>query len=435
MSYYVVKGGKSLSGSIETVSGKNATIALLFASLLLKGKTTLHDMTRVQEVHRVLELLESIGVSFIWKDETTLELDTSKKLSLDTIDKKACASGRISLLLMGALAKREKAFKLYRTSGCDLGKRTVNPHIFGMQKFGIEVEKKATYYNIKNTIVKGANIVMYESGDTTTENIIMAAVLAKGDTTIKFASANYMVQDLCHFLKKAGANISGIGTTTLHISGVKKLKDTVSYSVAPDPIDAMAWIALAITTKSPLTIKNCPLEFLELELEKLAVMGQEFNIKNKHSNKEGYLTVCDIQIIPSKLTALPDKICGRPFPGLNIDNLPFFAPIATQAEGKTLIHDWPYENRALYNLEFQKLGANVILLDPHRVIIEGPTPLKANEVIAPYAIRPAMSILIAMIAAKGTSILRNIYPIERAYDNLIERLQSIGVDIIKEEKI
>ncbi len=431
MAYYIVHGGKNISGSIATVSGKNATIALLFATLLIKGKTVLKDMTRVEEVHRVLELLMSIGVRFVWVDDTTLEIDTTKKLRLDAIDQKACASGRISLLLMGALAKREKNFNVYQTSGCHLGKRTVNPHIFALEKLGLVIERMPTHYTVSTPSLKGTTVVMYESGDTTTENVIMAAVFAKGTTTIKFASSNYMVQDLCYFLKKAGAKIEGIGTTTLTITGVSSLKKEVTYHVSPDPIDAMAWISLAITTKSTLTVTNCPLDFLELELEKLAVMGQQYTLTKKRKTKDGDMTICDITLTPSALTALPDKIYGRPFPGLNIDNLPFFAPIATQAEGKTLIHDWPYENRALYNLEFQKMGASVILLDPHRVIIEGPTKLFPAEIIAPNAIRPAMSLLIAMIAAKGTSMLRGVYPIERAYDNLIERLQSIGVDIVR----
>lgn len=431
MAYYEVHGGKRLSGTIQTGSGKNATIALLFAALLIKGKTVLKEMTKVQEVHRVLELLQSIGVQYTWLNDTTIEINTKGKLRLGDIDKKACASGRISVLLLGALAKREKSYTLYQPAGCNLGKRTINPHIFALEKLGISITPSGDHYNVETEKLKGTDVVMYESGDTTTENVIMAAVLAKGTTVIKFASSNYMVQDLCHFLKKAGANIDGIGTTTLTITGVAALHPQVEYSISPDPIDAMAWIALAITTQSTITITNCPLDFLELELEKLSVMGQKFILSNKRNAKDGKGVICDIQILPSTLVALPDKIYGRPFPGLNIDNLPFFAPIATRAKGKTLIHDWPYENRALYNLEFQKMGANVILLDPHRVIIEGPTQLTAAEIIAPNAIRPAMSILIAMIAAKGTSILRSIYPIERAYDNLIERLQSIGVDIVK----
>ncbi|MBT3419197.1 MAG: UDP-N-acetylglucosamine 1-carboxyvinyltransferase [Candidatus Magasanikbacteria bacterium] len=429
MSKYIIQGGKQLSGTISVVSGKNATIALFFASLLLKGKVLFKDVTKVAEVFRVLEILESIGVRYEWMSENSLLIDTSKKLTMATLDKKASASTRISLLLLGGLASREKTYKIYRTGGCKLGKRTVGPHLYALQKLGISIDSQKGHYLVKNKKLVGTEIVMYESGDTPTENTIMAAVLAKGVTVIKFASANYMVQDLCHFLVAAGAKITGIGTTTLTIHGVKRLHDVKEYYISPDPIDAMAWISLAITTKSPLTVKNCPLPFLELELEKLRVMGQIFKLTNRRMSTNGHVPVADIKIVPSALKALSDKITCRPYPGLNIDNLPFFAPIATQAKGKTLIHDWPYENRALYNLEFKKLGANVLLLDPHRALIEGPTKLKGAEIVAPYAIRPAMSLLIAMIAAKGTSVLLEAYPIERAYDRIIERLRGVGVNI------
>jgi UDP-N-acetylglucosamine 1-carboxyvinyltransferase len=434
MANYIVHGRQVPSGTVEAVSGKNATIAMLFGALMIKGTNTFHDVSRVAEVDRVLELLASIGVKHAWEGDTTLHLDTTAPYTLDTIDPKACASGRISLLLMGALAHLDTPYKLYRTAGCNLGKRTVGPHVYTLAQLGVHAERMTDHYMVKNNTDRvGAEIVMYESGDTTTENVIMAAVLAKGTTTIRFASSNYMVQDLCHFLVHAGAKIDGIGTTTLTITGVDSLQDHVEYWVSPDPIDAMAWISLAVTTGAEMTITNCSLPFLELELEKLRMMGQRFELTNQRQAKSSGIRVADVTCFPSTLTALPDKIYGRPYPGLNIDNLPFFAPIATQAAGKTLIHDWPYENRALYNLEFQKLGASVILLDPHRVIIEGPTPLKAGEVVAPYAIRPAMSLLIAMIAAEGKSTLRNIYPIERAYVRLIERMQGLGITIERQE--
>src|SRR3989338_2139746 len=269
---------------------------------------------------------------------------------------------------------------------------------------------------------------MYESGDTATENVILAAVLAPGTTTITFASANYMVQDLCHMLVAAGARIEGIGTTTLTITGVKRLHD-VSFAVSPDPVDAMAWISLAVTTQSPLTIRHCPIQFLELELEKLSVMGQKYRLGKKRKAKNGKTDLVDVTIRPSTLSALPDKLYGRPFPGLNIDNVSLFVPLLTQAKGQTLVHDWCYENRALYYLELQKLGANVLLLDPHRALIAGPTTLRANDVVCPPALRPGMAILIAMLAAKGRSTLRSAGMVERGYEELIPRLQKVGARI------
>ncbi len=429
MASYKIQGGKKLKGEISVGSGKNSPVALLCATLLLKAKTTFKEMPKVEEVFRMIEILQSIGVTVVWNEDQSLVVDTSQKLKMEKINKKVCRATRVSLLLLGALGAREKSYRLYKSGGCKLGSRTVKPHTLALEKFGIRVTSKAEFYEVKNEVLKSASVVMYESGDTPTENAIMAAVLAKGTTTIKMASANYMVQDLCYFLVSAGAHIEGIGTTTLIIHGGKKLHGVHDYFMIPDPVDAMAWIALAVTTKSNILVKNCSLEFLELELEKLRIMGQKFEIKNKRKSKSGFFDIVDVLLIPSKLTALSDKIYGRPFPGLNIDSLPFFVPIATQAKGQTLVHDWPYENRAVYSLEFQKLGANVLLMDPHRLLVQGPTQLKGNEVVCPPAIRPGMALLIAMIAAKGNSLLRNIYPIERAYENLIERLHGVGVRI------
>lgn len=307
-----------------------------------------------------------------------------------------------------------------------MGERTVRPHLYALQNFGVAVSSKEKFYLVKNNGLRAGEIVMYESGDTPTENAIMAAVLAPGTTTIRMASANYMVQDLCHFLVAAGAKIKGIGTTTLVIEGVKSLKSKVAYSIMPDPIAAMTFISAAIVTSSNLTIKHCPMDFLDLELCKLATMGQKFIIKNEPHAK---FRMASIEIIPSKLKALPDKIYGRPFPGLNLDNLPLFVPILAKAKGRTLVHDWAYENRSVYYLELQKLGVKINSLDLHRVWVEGPTIFKPNDVMAPPALRPAVCILIGMLAAKGKSILRNTYVIDRGYENLYEVLNKVGADI------
>lgn len=428
MSYVIINGGKKLKGAIETQSAKNSAVALLCAAVMIQGKTTLSDMPQIEEVSRITELLKSIGVKTRWIKDNILEVDASGNLQMDKIDVNASEKTRASIFFWGALAARVKSYKLPKSGGCHLGERTVRPHWYALEKLGVKVKSMDCFYLVKNSVLKGANIVMYESGDTTTENVVMAAVLAKGKTTIKMASANYQVQDLCYFLNKAGAKIKGIGTTSLEIEGVGSLQ-SVDYPVMPDPIVAMTFVAVAITTGSNLTIKNCPLDFLELELCKLEVMGQKYKIKNEYLSKNGHFKIVDIEIIPSQLTALPDKIYGRPFPGLNIDNLPLFIPILTQANGRTLVHDWAFENRAVYALELQKLGAQVTLLDSHRLWVEGPIKFIPNELMSPPALRPAVNILICMLAANGKSILRNTYVIDRGYENLYAVLNSVGADI------
>jgi UDP-N-acetylglucosamine 1-carboxyvinyltransferase len=426
MPYLVVNGGKKLHGEIMNQSAKNSAVAILCASLMIPGKTILSDVPQIEEVNRILELLASLGVKIEKLGPGKLSLDAGGKLNFDSIDKHASEVTRSSLLLLGALSSHRASYKLYKSGGCRLGERTVRPHLYALENFGVSVISKQKFYEVKNSPLRAAEIVMYESGDTPTENAIMAAVLAPGKSIIRMASANYMVQDLCFFLRQAGAKIEGIGTTTLIIEGVKELKSSVNYSIMPDPIAAMTFLSAAIVTNSHLTIKNCPMDFLDLELCKLEKMGQKLQVKNERSGK---FRMADIEVWPSSLKALPDKIYGRPFPGLNIDNLPLFVPILAKAKGRTLVHDWAYENRSVYSLELQKLGAKINLLDLHRAWIEGPTKFKANEVVCPPALRPAVNVLICMLAAKGKSILRNTYVIDRGYENLYDILSSVGADI------
>jgi UDP-N-acetylglucosamine 1-carboxyvinyltransferase len=305
----------------------------------------------------------------------------------------------------------------------------VNPHIFALENFGIKIQTKEMSYEVSYKKLKPAEFPLYESGDTVTENAIMAAAMIPDKTTIKFASANYMVQDLCFFLEALGVKIEGIGTTTLTIHGIKEINKDVTYYLSEDPTDSMFFIATAAVTNSSLTIKRCPIDFLDIELLKLKKMGFKYKILKKYKALNGKTNLIDIKTFPSKLTAPKDKIEARPYPGLNIDNLPFFAIIATQAKGQTLIHDWVFENRAIYYKEIDRLGADTILADPHRFYVNGKTELKAAEIICPSALRPGAIILIGMLAAKGTSTLRNIYNIQRGYEDIEKRLNSLGAKI------
>lgn len=428
MSNYVIYGGKRLKGSVTTKTAKNSALSLMCASLLTTSPVTLKEVPKIQDVFRLEKVLKSIGVAIRWK-EHAMTLIAPKKLSLNAIDFESAAKLRAILFLIGALSHTYKNFKTPRAGGCKLGKRTITPHLFGLERLGLEITAHTRYYLVKRKKnLTGNTVVMYESGDTSTENIILAAVLAKGKTIIKLASANYMVQDLCHLLNSMGAKISNIGLTTLLIDGVKELHGAEHYLI-PDPIESMFWISLAATTKSSLLIKGCPQDFLDLELLKLEKMGFHYNIVRNYKSKSKKFDLIDIQTYPSRLRALQDKIDERPFPGLNIDNLPFFVPLATQAEGTTMIHDWCYDNRSIYFMEFQKLGANMQLADPHRVFITGITELKPNEIMCPPALRPATILIIGMLAAKGKSTLYNTYSIDRGYENLTGRLKKIGADI------
>lgn len=425
---FEIEGGKKLSGRISVNTSKNSAVALLAASLLNRGKTTLRNMPRIEEVNRIIEVLESIGVSVKWVGND-VEIIPPKKLNLSRLNKESAIKTRSVLLLLGPLIHFLPKFTLPHPGGCKLGRRTVRPHLFALEKLGVDIKTIHDTYYVSTGKLKSAEIVLYEAGDTVTENVLMAAARIPGRTVIKFASANYQVQDVCFYLEKLGVKVEGIGTTTLAVHGKPDIDLTVEYFPSEDPIEAMLFLSLAATTNSFITIERCPIDFLELELLKLEKMGFKYKILKRYKARNNFTNLVDIKTFPSKLTALEEKIHAQPYPGLNIDNLPFFVPIATQAKGTTLIHDWVYENRAVYYMELTKLGANIILADPYRVYIEGPTELRAAEVVCPPALRPAAIILIAMLAAQGKSILRNVYSINRGYEDLCERLQKLGARI------
>lgn len=427
MANLLITGGHKLHGAIQTNSAKNSAVAILSATTMIKGKTVLDDVPKIEEVNRIIEILTSLGLKIRWSGPRQLSIVNNGRLRPNKINREAFLKTRSALLLMGSLSSELKSFSLPKSGGCRLGKRTFNPASIALNYLGIKVKEEKDIYRISHKRKKPAAFTMYEASDTGTETVIMAATLIPGTSNIHFPSSNYMVRDLVAFLNKAGAQIVW-EENNLKIEGVKKL-NPVKYSIMPDPIESMAFISLAITTGSNLKISHCPLDFLLLEIEKLKVMGQKMKISRPYLSKNGLFKLVDISIIPSRLKALPDKIHPQPYPGLNIDNLPLFVPILTQAEGATLVHDWIYENRAIYYTELTRLGADIMLHDPHRITVSGPTQFKPNEIVCPPALRPSINILICMLAANGNSILRNSYAIDRGYENLYARLNKLGAKI------
>jgi UDP-N-acetylglucosamine 1-carboxyvinyltransferase len=427
-----VQGPTTLSGAIDVKASKNATVALLCASLLNRGTTTLRKLARIEEVNRILEVLASIGVRTRWLNGgTDLELIPPEQLDLTRIDTEAARRTRSVIMFLGPLLHREDSFALPYAGGCQLGTRTVEPHMAALRQFGLEVKAtEGSYHAIVNRAITPTRpIVLTERSDTTTENALLAAARHDGTTVIRNASPNYMVQDLCFFLQRLGVAIGGVGTTTLTVHGVPDIDVDVEYAPSEDPIEAMSLLAAAIVTGSEITIRRVPIEFLEIELALLEEMGLRYHRGREYDAANGRTRLVDLTTEVSSLHSPIDKIHPMPFPGLNIDNLPFFAVIAATAQGQTMLHDWVYENRAIYLTELTKLGASVTLLDPHRVMIEGPTRWTGTEVVCPPALRPAVVILLAMLASKGTSVLRSVYVINRGYEDLANRLASLGARI------
>lgn len=465
---YRIHGGRELAGEAVINTSKNAAVGLLCASLLNSGKTVLRHLARIEEVFRIIEVLESIGVKCRWINEfRDLEIISPDELEIEKIDVEAARKTRSILMLMGPLLHKFRSFRLPYAGGCTLGTRTIEPHLRALSAFGLRVDSTNCSGFYEATVLKEGpsegfepdgtgrmergparalrempqrveqvgtpfppkRIVLIERGDTVTENVLMAAALYPGETTIVGASSNYMVQDVCFFLEKLGVKIKGIGSTTLKVRGQSEINAEVEYSPAEDPIEAMSFIAAAMVTKSQITIRRAPIEFLEIELEILKSMGARIERSPEYYSANGRTRLADLRIHKAELTAPTDKIAPMPFPGLNIDNLPFFSVIAASAKGRTLIHDWVFENRAVYTTYLEQLNARVELLDAHRIYVEGPTNWRAAELVAPPALRPAVVVLIAMLAAPGTSVLRNIYSINRGYQDFAARLNHLGADI------
>ena len=434
---FKINGGKELSGEITVNTSKNAAVGLLCAALLNVGKTTLHRIARIEEVFRIIEVLESIGVKCHWTNRhRDLEIISPRELKLDEMDVEAARRTRSIIMFLGPLLHRYEKFRIPYAGGCSLGKRTVEPHIKALESFGltIDAECNSGFYEVsvnQRTLKKYKDryIVLIERGDTVTENVLMAAAMSPGKTTIVGASPNYMVQDVCFFLERLGVKISGIGTTRLVVEGKARFETDVDYHISEDPIEAMSFIAAGLVTHSEITLRRAPIEFLEIELEVLKSMNAKIEKSEEYLSANEKTRLCDLTIKKSELKAPVDKIHPMPFPGLNIDNLPFFSVIAAVAEGRTLIHDWVFENRAIYITELMNLNVKVELLDAHRVYIEGPTNFRPAELVAPQALRPAVVVLIGMLAAPGKSILRNVYSINRGYQDFASRLRHLGADI------
>ena len=443
-----IRGGKKLHGSVNTNTSKNGALSLMNLALLNNGKTIVRNVPKIEEINRLVEVFKEMGVKVNWINDRDLEIIKSDKIIKTGLMSESAKSIRSGLMMIGPLAHFMDTFKMPNAGGWKMGVRTISAHQFALEKLGITIETHEKFYEIKTTELKEklesikndnqksekslknhAEIIMYEMSDTATINALLAAALIPAQTDIKFASANYHVQDVCFSLEKAGVKIEGVGTTNLKVFGLPEINQNLELFVSEDPTEAMMFISAAIVTNSKLEIKRVPIDFLSLELLKLEKMGLKYKKSKVYKSVNEKTDLVDLTLFPSKLKALPDKIHAQPYPGINTDNLPFFVPIATGAEGITLIHDWMWENRAIYFTELNKLGARVDLADPHRVFVTGKTDLKAAQIVCPPALRPATIILVAMLAAKGESILRNVYSIRRGYEQIADRLNELGADI------
>lgn len=434
-SVWTVEGGHQLFGVIDLKGSKNSALAILCASLLTMEPVELTNVPRISDIIDLVSVLRSVGSRVDWKNTNTLSLQRPSVLNVAAIDATAARRTRAIVLLIACFAMDEAAFTLPLPGGCQLGERSLGPHIDALRQLGLEVEcysDKIWVHRVRQD--EPTVITLQESGDTVTENAILAAVATRRHRIqILNASCNYMVQDLCLFLQMLGVSITGVGTHSLTIGlCTPKAPGPIAFPILEDPIEAFFFVAAAVVTKSDLRIERVPFKFISLELHQLRNMGLSIMMGPQYLAANGMTELCDLEILAqnSLPNAVETKIHPNIFPfGVNVDNLPAFAPIAACSKGVTLLHDWMYEKRASYFAQLQDFGVQVQFLDTHRVCICGPTSLRATGSLLPPALRPASMILLTALAAPGVSRLENAEILGRGYEHLLTRLQSLGARV------
>jgi len=413
---FIIRGGKKLEGVVEVSGYKNSAGACLAAALLTDEEIILDNLPLVEDIFKMLKILESMGVEISWLNGRKIKIKAGLKVDPEKMDSESIPETRISVLLIGSLLSRFGKFKIPHPGGDRIGVRPITTHLEALKKLGTEIKNEGDFYLFNTQNLEGKEIVLKEFSVTATENLMMAAVRAQGETIIKGAAAEPQVQDLGQFLKEMGAQIEGLGTHTLLIKGVKKLKGA-NHKIISDLLEAGTFIVAGAVTPGQIEIRNIIPEHLDVFLDKLEEIGVNFE-KGKDFVKVGDFS--------PNLKAT--RIQAFPYPGFQTDLVPVITPLLTQAQGKSLIHDPLYENRFNFVQELKKMGADIEIVDPHRAFVYGKTPLHGLR-IESWDIRAGASLILAGLIAKGETIIENIYQIDRGYEKIEKKLQKLGADI------
>ena len=422
MERFIIEGGYQLQGHITPAGNKNAALPLIAATLLTDQEIVLHNVPQIGDVKTKIALIKSLGIeaeqrgNHTWAFRATNIDDSHPEI---TLSRKI----RTSVLLAGPILARRGYVTLPRPGGDQIGRRRLDTHFQALQALGVSIEITPTSYEMRVDRLRGTDIFLDEMSVTGTEQTILAAVLAEGTTSIANAASEPHVQDLCHCLNQMGARISGIGTNCLMIEGVNQLQGT-EYTVGPDYMEVVSFIGLAAVTKSELRIVNArPREhrMTQLAFQKLGVTwhteGEDIVVPAKQS----------LEVQRDAHGAIP-KIDSAPWPGFNTDLLITTLLVATQARGTVLIHEKMFENRLFFVDRLISMGAQIVLCDPHRAVVAGPSQLYGDHLSSPD-IRAGMSLVSAALCAQGRSVIDNIGQIDRGYEQIEQRLQSLGAHI------
>ncbi len=419
MQVFEIEGQHTLSGEIEVRGSKNAAAALIPATLLTSEPCVLSNVPLIEDIFRLLDILKSMGSEVEWLQERTVRI-TNKDIDPEKMDFALVKKIRMSILLLGALSARFEKFHLYHPGGCVIGARPVDAHMDALSKLGVSIVKNENVYEVDASQKRSSTIVLREFSVTATENAMMLAASLPGKTVIKIAAAEPHVEDLGVMLQAMGAKVSGLGTHTVTIEGSEHLHGA-QHAIIPDPIEAATFLVLGMVTKSALTIKNARQDHLDLVLEKLREFGADFVFG------EGY-----IQILPPERIVSQGKVKVELYPGIPTDTQSLFGVLAAVSEGDTLIHEHMFEGRLTYLQGLEKMGVRSTVLNPHQALIHGTQKMKGT-MIRTYDLRAGASLIIAALAASGTTIIEEIETVDRGYEKIEERLQQIGAHIVRKE--
>jgi UDP-N-acetylglucosamine 1-carboxyvinyltransferase len=422
---YLVQGGAKLSGRIRPSGNKNAALPIVAASLLCDEPVHLTNVPRIKDVETLVLLLKSVGASAEWTTRNSLTIH-AKTLSVSQLDPDLCKKIRASILLAGPLLARCGEIVLPPPGGDVIGRRRVDTHFLALQQLGATFEMDDAFI-LRASKLKGADVFLDEPSVTATENALAAAVAAEGTTVLRNAASEPHVQDLARFLVAMGASIEGIGTNTITIHGGRPLHGC-THEIGPDHIEVGSFIGLAAVTRSEITIEKAGVEHLRSTLMGFERLGVVCRVEGADlvipANQE--------MVIRSDLGGAVPKLEDQPWPAFPADTMSIALVTATQCEGVIVIHEKMFESRLFFVDKLIGMGARIVLCDPHRAVVVGPSKLRGGRVESPD-IRAGMAMLLAALTAEGESIIDNVGQIERGYERIDERLRALGADIERVE--
>ena len=425
MDKFVITGGRPLRGTMQPSGNKNAALPMMAACLLTAEPVILHNMPNIKDTQTMRRLLESLGMEIEVLDNPASWRLQAKNITPSDLDPDLCRQIRASILLAGPMIARFGDLVLPPPGGDVIGRRRVDTHVLALEKLGATFNYNGVF-DFKSERLQGADILLDEASVTATENTIMAAVLAKGTTTIRNAASEPHIQELCKLLNAMGAGIQNIGSNTLVIEGEESLHGA-EFNIGPDYLEVISFVGAAVVTHGEIRIKNAGVEHLsmiQLVLKRLGVdmtfIGDDILVG---ANQR-------LVIEPDLGNAIPE-ISVMPWPAFPTDLMSIAIVIATQSTGTILFHDWMYPSRMFFIDKLVSMGAQIVLCDPHRCIVNGPTRLNAEKLDSPD-IRAGIALVLAALSANGVSTIRNVNQIDRGYERIDEKLRSLGAEIIRE---